>query len=58
MYKDIFKLKGIVTMVLKNKDGEIIPIFEANKLWKFFNKHFELEFELESIQDTEKYTKD
>jgi hypothetical protein len=46
MFKGRFRIKLNVAYELRDKDGNIKPIFQENALWKFFNKHFSVDWQI------------
>lgn len=48
-FNDGQKVIGTTIMQLRDKDGNIKPMFKDNFIWRFFKKHFELDLQIPVI---------
>lgn len=46
MFKENLKIIGWTEMQLRDKDGNIKPMFQENALWRFFKKVFNLDLQI------------
>lgn len=46
LFKSQAKLIGWTEMSLRDKDGNIKPMFKENALWKFFKKHLDVDLQI------------